>query len=122
MTMDEVKMGIYRHWNGPLYQVLGIAHDANADALYDYDAVVSAEMNGGGEALGQRTVVVYMPLQLDGAHPEARMCVRTLEDFLGVVHGDGSYCFGDKRCQNAPPNVISRFTYLGQELTKEMMC
>jgi hypothetical protein len=53
-------MGIYRHYKGPLYQVLGLAHDANNE---------------------DRVCVVYFGLQLDGAHLGPRLAVRTLEDF-----------------------------------------
>lgn len=78
--------GIYRHYKGHHYLVLGLAHDANADDLY-----VGDEAHGVGGAgdpprpLGEREVVVYVPLELHGAQTGARMAVRTLEDWQAVV-------------------------------------
>ena len=106
--MIQIQMGIYRHYKGQLYQVLGIAHDANADALCGGNVGTSWD-HGQFKPLGQRTVVVYMPLQLDGAHLGPRMAVRTIEDFLDDVDlHDGK-------------STVPRFTYLGPELTQEMI-
>ena len=111
-------MGIYRHYKGPLYQVLALAHDANHD---------------------DRTVVAYMPLQLDGAHLGPRMAVRTIEDFLADVHvsqaGDNwPTCPGSDLCPIVERDDAgyvklgrydetheSRFTYLGSVLTHDML-
>lgn len=119
-----MKAGIYRHYKGPLYQFLFLAHDANHD---------------------DRTVAVYMPLQLDGAHLGPRPAVRTIEDFTAVVHvsqaGDNwPACPGVRDCPLVKPgshtDLIggrsidlvhfdqthrSRFEYLGEVLTHEML-
>lgn len=70
--MPELQMGVYRHYKGPLYQVLGLAHDANDP---------------------NRTCVVYFGLQLDGAHLGPRLAVRSLEDFTGWVDWDSARRF-----------------------------
>jgi len=103
-SMFDIQMGIYRHYKGPLYQVIGLAHDANAMDLF----VSEASKFGCGQHcyLGERTVVVYMPLQLDGAHPGPRMAVRTLEDFVARV---------------GPRKMTKRFEYLGPVLIAEML-
>lgn len=83
----DLQMGIYRHYKGPLYQVLGLAHDANAEG---------------------RVCVLYIGLELDQAHLGPRLAVRTLNEFRGhVMVGDNQTC--------------PRFTYLGSELTTEML-
>lgn len=97
-----LRCGVYRHYKGPLYLVLGLAHDANDPG---------------------RTCVVYVPLQLDGAHLGPRMAVRTLEryadSFLDWVDDPDapSMTFADGTERHA----WRRFTYLGAELTKEML-
>lgn len=68
---DHLRAGVYRHYKGQLYQVLGYASDA------DYTG---------------RNVVVYIGLELEGAQPGPRMHVRTAEDFRGLVKtGDGHF-------------------------------
>lgn len=120
---DSLKMGIYRHYKGPLYQVLGLAHDANADTLFNSQAVTEAWREGHHDqidqiprALGQRWVVVYLPLQLDEAHLGPRMAVRSLDDFVARVHDDGNIC---------PPHHCghnkARFQYLGPVLLGFML-
>lgn len=74
MSPTGLRMGIYRHYKGPLYRVQGIAHDANNEG---------------------RNVVIYIALQLDGAHTGYRDAVRTVEDFQAWVHEDGSTCRAD---------------------------
>lgn len=108
--------GIYRHYKGPLYLVLGLAHDANAGELYDEwtakDAL--AGVPSGSEPLGEREVVVYVGLQLDAAHEGARLAVRTLKDFFTKVcvnitheHYGKGFVFDDT-CRPTP-----RFSYVG---------
>jgi hypothetical protein len=82
----DVYAGIYRHYKGPLYLVTGLAHDANAGELYSNRADVARSSTRA--PLGDRVVVVYVPLQLDGAHLGPRMAVRTLEDFFTLLHHD----------------------------------
>lgn len=57
--LPELRAGVWRHWKGHDYLVLGLGHDADAPG---------------------RTVVVYVPLY---DVPGPRLAVRTLEDFLG---------------------------------------
>lgn len=118
MSTQTLRMGIYKHYKGPLYQVLGLGHDANHD---------------------DRVVVVYIPLQLDGAHLGPRIAVRTIEDFETAVHVSEARdnwppCPGPERCpiiqRTAAGQVIlahydlthrKRFTYLGPVLTPTML-
>jgi hypothetical protein len=88
--------GIYRHYKGFYYLVLGVAHDANDES---------------------RTVVVYIGLELVKAHTGPRIAIRTLEDFNADVHiGDGKAC-DDGLC---PKSHQQRFLYVGQTLDDVM--
>jgi hypothetical protein len=95
----ELKMGIYRHYKGNLYQVLGLAHDADQEG---------------------RICVVYIGLELDGAHLGPRIAVRTLETFTEFVDAPTArfYTLADGSEREGYPN---RFTYLGLYLTGEML-
>lgn len=64
MTLPDLPAGVYRHWKGHAYLVLGYGMDANDET---------------------RQVVVYVGLQLDGARPGPRLRVRTVEDFFAEV-------------------------------------
>lgn len=97
--LDDLRPGIYRHWKGPLYQVLGYAHDANDE---------------------RRLCVVYMPLQLDGAHEGPRLAVRSYGDmddaFDDWVHpDDGTVCLND--CHGSIP----RFRWMGYAFKEWML-
>lgn len=74
--LPTLEAGIYEHYKGPLYQVLGYARDANHGRVL------------GQEELGGRIVVVYFGLQLDGAHRGPRLAVRTQQDFHEIVCGN----------------------------------
>jgi hypothetical protein len=103
--VQEVRSGIYRHHKGPLYQVLGLAHDANADELYFAGRNQDPRNEAYGPAYapyGERAVVVYFALELNPEHLGPRLAVRTVEDFTADVDGR------------------PRFEYLGHELTREM--
>lgn len=63
---DLLPAGLYRHYRGGLYQVLGLASDST---------------NG----LDGRRVVVYIGLDLAGARPGPRMHVRAVEEFMQQV-------------------------------------
>lgn len=123
-TMDEIRMGIYQHYKGPLYQVIGLAHDANAGELYDFREANTPETET--EPLGERTVVVYFGLQLDGAHLGPRLAVRTVEDFTAWVVPD---LVGTRvtepplamRVNARREGWVPRFEYLGPELTHDML-
>lgn len=116
--------GVYQHWKGPLYLVLGLAHDANADELYRYD--YNPDSNGRSlTPLGEREVVVYVGLQLDAAHEGARLAVRTLQDFFAHVcvadtNGDGD-CASCARLGDASPCRVRRFSYVGPRFVVGMV-
>ncbi len=59
--LPELPAGVYRHWKGRDYLVLGLGHEADAEG---------------------RTVVVYVPLY---DVPGPRLAVRTVEGFLEEV-------------------------------------
>lgn len=88
-ALPDLRAGVYRHYKGPHYLVLGYGHDANRDG---------------------RQVVVYIGLQLDGAHSGARLAVRDVADFFAIVNsatGDAVDCL-------YPSSAFPRrFTYVG---------
>lgn len=57
--LPDLRAGVWRHWKGRDYLVLGLGHDADHAG---------------------RTVVVYVPLY---DVPGPRLAVRTLEEFVG---------------------------------------
>ncbi len=57
--LPDLPAGVWRHWKGADYLVLGLGHDADVEG---------------------RTVVVYVPLY---DVPGPRLAVRTVENFLG---------------------------------------
>ena len=59
--LPELQTGVWRHWKGRDYLVLGLGHDADVEG---------------------RTVVVYVPLY---DVPGPRLAVRTVEAFLEEV-------------------------------------
>jgi hypothetical protein len=61
VSLPELQAGVWRHWKGRDYLVLGLAHDADHDG---------------------RTVVVYVPLY---DVPGPRLAVRAVEGFLEEV-------------------------------------
>lgn len=60
-ALPALQAGVWRHWKGKDYLVLGLAHDADVEG---------------------RTVVVYVPLH---DVPGPRLAVRTVEGFLEDV-------------------------------------
>lgn len=111
--------GVYQHWKGPLYLVLGLAHDANAGELYSNKNYIARSSER--HPLGEREVVVYVGLQLDAAHEGARLAVRTLDDFFAKVCLDkehrhyGTAIDAGDPCYSAP-----RFSYLGPRFSDGM--
>lgn len=116
-----MKAGLYRHYKGGTYLVLGIAHDANADELWSWPVSESES-----RPILQREVVVYVGLDR-GDKPGTPMAVRTVKDFNQKLCGvrvyddkiDVKCCkplVGDDRCPehehtNTPP--VLRFEYVG---------
>lgn len=103
--------GVYRHYKGPLYNALALAHDANAD-----DLISNLHLHAG--PLGERVVVVYHPMELGGAHAGPRLAIRTREDFDLTVCGcpDCEFYGTDVTSADCTGNhVVRRFRYLGPE-------
>jgi hypothetical protein len=90
--LPELHAGVYRHYKNHLYLVLGYARDSNHE---------------------DRTVVVYIGLDLDGARSPQRMHVRTVEDFFAVVDP----ATGDPVTEwdGTEPCPVSRFTFVGAD-------
>lgn len=63
VAFPQVLTGVYRHYKGGYYLILGLAHSAHDHDVY----------------------VVYVPLY---AHPGAPMAVREVNDFLSIVQSD----------------------------------
>jgi len=93
---EMIRMGIYRHYKGPLYQVLGLVHDSNND---------------------ERVCVLYIGLELNEEHLGPRMAVRNLDrgddPFLGTVLWPSE--------PGKIPRWIPRFDYLGPVFEKWMI-
>lgn len=95
-TQPDLPSGVYRHYKGPLYLVLGYAHDANVtvcvrDTNADGDCAACA-VDPESPCRQPRTVVVYVGLQLDEAHHGARLAARTASDFHALLHPDATVC------------------------------
>lgn len=115
--------GIYRHYRGPLYLVLGLAHDANAETLYEGAFADDPNLTH----LGEREVVVYVPLMLDGAHLGARMAVRTRADFEAWIRPGTSFTMSPSDVDKCgakmvrEDGLVPRFEYLGERLERPML-
>ncbi len=110
----QTSTGIFRHYKGPLYQAIGLAHDANADSFNIFE----------------RIVVVYFGLQLDSTKTGPRLAVRSLSDWNAYVHTDirtgqeygtkcenfvimdQTFCHCDAQAPHL--NIGRRFTFLGE--------
>lgn len=86
----EFKAGIYKHYKGPLYLVLGLAHDANYES---------------------RAAIIYIGLELNQAKAGPRLAVRTYKDFYAWV----DYKSG-KPINSKSKKAVPRFKYIGQVL------
>jgi hypothetical protein len=114
-VIEEVRAGIWKHYKGQHYLVIGGGHDANADALYD------DPHQRDPEPLGEREVVVYIPLEMDGAHTGFRMAVRTLSDFNALVcvldacpNYGGTETGPYDACVRCKEAMRPRFAYVGE--------
>jgi hypothetical protein len=91
--LPDLPAGVYLHYKGHYYLVLGYGHDANRDG---------------------RQVVVYIGLELAGAKPGGRIAVRDVDDFLAVVDpATGEALDRQDPSQGSP----RRFTYVGPGFT-----
>jgi hypothetical protein len=86
----KFKAGIYQHYKGPFYLVLGLAHDANDE---------------------KRMAIIYIGLELNRAHTGPRLAVRTYEDFYSWVDPKN----GEQVNKNHPGAKL-RFTYIGDTM------
>lgn len=82
--------GVYRHYKGDLYMVIGYGRDSNIDG---------------------REVVVYVGLELSGALMGPRIQVREVADFHAVVEPATGSATGYPN--PSPPDYPLRFTYIG---------
>lgn len=108
MDLIGVQSGTYKHYKGPLYLVLGVAHDSNAEDLFvtDTDSVYDAR------PLGERRVVVYVALNTDKSGPA--MAVRSIENFTAKVCTVPEHRhYGEAPDDDVVCNAVQRFTYLG---------
>jgi hypothetical protein len=78
----EFQAGIYKHYKGPLYLVLGLGHDANYE---------------------DRVAVIYVGLELDEAKTGPRLAIRTYDDFYSYVDENGQTV--DKDSPGARPRL-----------------
>ncbi len=90
--LPDLPAGIYQHYKGHLYLVLGYAKDANHEDEH-------------------RIVVVYVGLQLDGSPGKIRMHARTAADFHAVVDATTGEAVPVWDGTQRP--LVKRFTYLG---------
>lgn len=106
VDLPDLRAGVYRHWKGQPYQVLGYAHDANYE---------------------NRDIVVYMGLELNQAHLGPRLAVRTVnrdvypghdawEDLMCLSHGcPMDECEDGSHGQHPNPEIVRRFDYRGSQ-------
>lgn len=114
--LPDLPAGVYQHYKGPLYLVLGYGHDANAEELHRYVRPVGFDMAPMLMPFTERAVVIYVGLMLDDAHTGPRLAVRTVEDFAGWVHEDGTTCTHRTPgvwCEASKGVLRQRFRYLG---------
>lgn len=93
-NLPDLRAGVYRHYKGPHYLVLGYGHDATIAA--------------------RQPVVVYVGLELDNAKTGPRLAVRDVDDFHAIVDPNTGIA------QDFPypsPDYPRRFTYIGPAWT-----
>lgn len=90
----QFKSGVYLHYKGVLYEADHLMRDAND---------------------GDRIGVHYIGLSSQGAKDGPRHMIRTWEDWIAIVHRDGTICENNKegRCLDAAQPITPRFRYLG---------
>lgn len=97
----ELRSGVYRHYKGPLYQVIGYSHNASDD---------------------NNIQVLYIGLEISPDKPGPRWATRDWIDFFATVcpqHGGvdaysnehGTLALMGMKC--APQEWVERFTYMG---------
>jgi len=143
MSLRPLPSGVYQHWKGPLYLVLGYASDSNADTIGDHtkQAIIGQELEDRVEPFGERIVVMYISIsgtmRDDGLPVGLHTHVRTASDFHAEVHlgntGDFAYLKDGTVCEDGCKYLrlnqhgtnnhltVPRFKFLGPRLTMEMM-
>lgn len=117
--LPDLRAGIYRHYKGQHYQVIGYGHDANAADLYvKWDGIDGRDPCLHRPVGAERFVVIYMGLELTDAHDGPRWAVRSVDDFFAWVHAeDGERCDrvgrGSTWCAYHQRTVVPRFDYVG---------
>jgi hypothetical protein len=96
MTLPDIRAGIYRHYKGRLFLVLGYGYDANYE---------------------DREVVIYIGLELDNAQDGPRLAVRDVDDFYAIV--DPITGEDQANLVFPVPGCPYRFTYVGPELIRD---
>lgn len=107
-TPPDLRSGIWKHYKGPLYQVLGYSHNASDS---------------------NRVEVLYIGLELDPRKPGPRWSTRKWQDFFATVctvhHGMNVYSHDheelvrEERTSDERPlcdplkNWVERFEYKG---------
>lgn len=120
----SITYGVYRHYKGYHYLVLGIASDSNADEFHS-DSSRADAFSADPLFPDGRLVVVYVGLQVEAAKDGPRMHVRTLSDFNALVHlPDGSECThvgsSSTWCGTVERVVVRRFTFVDRDWSSEM--
>lgn len=93
--LPVLRAGIWRHYTNHLYLVLGYAHDSTNGVV-------------------DRTVVVYVGLDLDGAQHGERMLVREVDEFFDIVDPRTGELVDDvSALDGGDPAPVERFTYVG---------
>lgn len=99
--LPDLRAGVYRHWKGPLYNVLGYSHNASDE---------------------NRPQVLYSGLELDQAHTGPRFATRDVDDFNAYVctmhgvewHSDEHAEMVAEDPRRCPDDaMVARFAYLG---------
>jgi hypothetical protein len=111
--MTEPRPGIYQHYKGPLYRVGNLAHDANYP---------------------DRTVVMYIAIDQDGAHSGYPDAVRSVDDFLAEVcvekdcefYGTRHWetcAYAGNGCTDceAEGHLLKRFRFIAEDRNQEVM-
>lgn len=118
--LPNLPAGVWRHYKGHFYLVLGYGHDANVidgDTYGDGDLGEWSDEAYEWLALDERTVVVYVGLELTDAHTGPRLAVRTAEDFHAHVCTRKEHTHYGKAVtdvmERAVCAAVPRFAYVG---------
>lgn len=91
MFMQDLRAGVWRHYRGQMYLVLGYGHDAN---------------------YADRDVVVYVGLELNDQHTGPRLAIRTVADFFSWVNPRTGETVKHDPDNMSGDYAVQRFTYV----------